>query len=207
MLRDRTAIAVASAAGVFMAVQYFIDLPATQSIYRAILNWMQVVFACALLVGVLAVIRNHLGRLARRPAERPYSLVLLGATTGMAILGFAGGIERGSAFLWTFEHLQAPMQSTVFSLLAFYIASAAYRGFRARSGESVILIVAALLVLVGRVPLGEWISGQFPAVSEWIVNVPALAAKRAILIGLGLGMITTALRVVAGVERTYLGGR
>ena len=99
------------------------------------------------------------------------------------------------------------MQSTVFSLLAFYVASAAYRGFRARSGESLILVIAAMIVLVGRVPLGDWISPYIPATADWVLNVPALAAKRAILIGIGLGMIATSLKVILGIERTYLGGR
>jgi len=197
----------ASAAGIFMAAQYFLNLPAAQSLYRTLLGWMQVIFACALLVGILAVIRSHVVRLIGRPRERFYSLVLLGAIVIMSIAGFSGGIERGSTFLWLFDHAQAPMQATVFSLLAFYITSAAYRGFRARSGESTVLIAAALIVTIGRVPLGEWISPYVPAAAQWIVDVPGLAAKRAILIGIGLGMVTTALKVIAGVERTYLGGR
>jgi hypothetical protein len=99
------------------------------------------------------------------------------------------------------------MQATVFSLLAFYIASAAYRGFRARSSELAILVIAAIIVLLGRVPVGEWMAPILPSVSDWVINVPALAAKRAILIGVGLGMIATSLKVIVGLERTYLGGR
>ena len=200
-------MAVASVAGMFMAAQYFIDTVPTAAVYRTLLSWMQIIFAFALLAGSLAVIRNHLVRLVRQPSDRIYSVILLLGIAATSVAGFAGGINRGSAFLWIFDHLQAPMQSTVFSLLAFYIASAAYRGFRARSGESAVLIIAAMVVLLGRVPLGEWISPRLSAGSEWIVNVPALAAKRAILIGIGLGMVATALKVIAGVERTYLGGR
>ncbi|HWO56023.1 MAG TPA: hypothetical protein VNN55_00470 [bacterium] len=207
MLRDRLTILTAATAGVFMVVQYFVTSPGMDATYRAILNWMQVIFACALMVGIAAVVKNHIVRLRRRRAERPYSLVLLASVAAMASMGFSGGIDQGSSFLWAFNHLQAPMQATVFSLLAFYVTSAAFRGFRARSVESAVLIAAGLIVLIGRVPLGEQISAQLPAAAEWIVNVPALAAKRAILIGIGLGMVATALKVIAGVERTYLGGR
>ena len=206
-LRDRLAMFTSSAAGGFMVVQYFVSAPWMDSIYSAILAWMQIIFACALIVGIGAVLKNHIIRLQRRPGDRLYSLLLLAAVFVMSLLGFSGGIDQGSSFLWVFNHLQAPMQATVFSLLAFYVTSAAFRGFRARSVESSILIIAGLIVLIGRVPLGELLTPHLPATADWIVNVPALAAKRAILIGIGLGMVATALKVIAGVERTYLGGR
>lgn len=207
LLRDRLAILTATAAGVFMTVQYFISAEWMDSTYRAILSWMQIIFACALLVGIGAVIKNHLTKIQRRPNERFYSAVLLVAVAFMSIVGFTGGIDQGSWFLWAFNTFQAPMQATVFSLLAFYVTSAAFRGFRARSIESAILIAAGMIVLIGRVPLGELITPHLPSAADWIVNVPALAAKRAILIGIGLGMVATALKVIVGVERTYLGGR
>lgn len=206
-LRDRLAIGAATICGVFMTLQYFVSTPAMDASYRVILSWVQIIFACALIVGIGAVVIHHWEKIRRRPAERPYSFVLLASIIAMAVAGFTGGIDQGSSFLWIFNHIQAPLQATVFSLLAFYVTSAAYRGFRARSVESVVLIVAALVVLIGRVPLGDMISARVPQAAEWIVNVPALAAKRALLIGIGLGMVATALRVIAGVERTYLGGR
>jgi hypothetical protein len=206
-MRDRLAIIVATVAGIFMTIQYFLASDLATSAYRTILNYMQIIFAFALIVGVIGVVRLHLQKLTRRSSEWPYSIVLLAGAALMTILGFSGGIDRGSAFLWVFDHWQAPMQSTVFSLLAFYVASAAYRGFRARSGESVVLVVAAMIVLIGRVPLGDWISPYIPDAADWVLTVPALAAKRAILIGIGLGMVATSLKVILGLERTYLGGR
>lgn len=190
-----------------MTVQYFVSASWMDATYRSILAWMQIIFACALIVGIGAVLKNHIVRIQKRPNERFYSAVLVVAVIVMSALGFSGGIDQGSSFLWVFNHLQAPMQATVFSLLAFYVTSAAFRGFRARSVESTILIGAGLIVLIGRVPLGDLITPHLPATADWIVNVPALAAKRAILIGIGLGMVATALKVISGVERTYMGGR
>lgn len=206
-MRDRSAILTATAAGIFMTVQYFLTSASATTAYRTILLWMQIIFAFALIVGVIGVARIHLLKLAQHRSGWIYSAVLLGGAALMAVLGFSGGIDRGSPFLWVFDHWQAPMQATVFSLLAFYVASAAFRGFRARSGESLMLVIAAMIVLIGRVPLGDWISPCIPITADWVLNVPALAAKRAILIGIGLGMIATSLKVILGLERTYLGGR
>ena len=111
------------------------------------------------------------------------------------------------AVQWAFENLLAPMQATVFSLLAFFVASASFRGFRARSISAAILLGTALLVLIGRTPLAENISSAIPDLTFWIKNYPSMAARRAILIGIGLGSMTTALRVILGIERTYLSGK
>ena len=66
--------------------------------------------------------------------------------------------------------------------------------------------------MLGRVPIGEFLAiplGEhrisIPAISTWILDVPNLAAKRGILIGVGLGMTATALKILLGIERTYLG--
>jgi hypothetical protein len=95
------------------------------------------------------------------------------------------------------------MQSTMFALLAFYVASASYRAFRARSFHAALLLVAGVIVMLGRVPLGEIIGLHH--LSSWILDYPNLAAKRGILMGVGLGMVATAIKIIVGIERTYLG--
>jgi len=206
MLR-KIPIAVCAVCGVFMAAQYFIISGPVSDLYGAVLDWMQIIFVCALLAGILQVVMSQLKNIARPGSGRVYSSIALAGIAVMVVLGFGWGISRGSPFLWMFDQVQAPMQTTVFSLLAFFVASAAYRGFRARHAESVVLVLAALIILLGRVPLGEMISPLVPQTVGWILDVPAMAAKRAILIGIGLGMTATAIKVIAGMERTYLGGR
>ncbi len=115
----------------------------------------------------------------------------------------AEGLEN-SMFRTFFDYVMMPILATMFSLLAFFIASAAYRAFRARNILSSLLLVAALLVMMRFNP---WIPGadQVAAASSWLMNVPNLAAQRAIVIGVGLGMVATALKVVLGIERSYMG--
>ncbi len=107
--------------------------------------------------------------------------------------------------MWAFENIQAPMQATVFALLAFFVASASLRGFRARSVPAAILLISALMALVSRSDLPGFLPHQIHEFIDWIRSYPSMAARRAILIGIGLGSVTTSLRVILGIERTWLG--
>ena len=165
----------------------------------------QVIYLFTLWVGALNLIRLHIQKSLPLKKEAYYSLVTLAGMGIMLIFGLTGGKDPGSAFSWLFNYVQVPMQATMFSLLAFFVASAAYRGFRARSKEATALLVVAALVMLGRVPIGNLLSEHLPDISNWILNFPSMAARRGILIGIGLGSVATALRIILGIERTYLG--
>jgi hypothetical protein len=113
----------------------------------------------------------------------------------------------GPGFKWLFDNVLVPLDATMFALLAFFMASAAYRTFRARTPEATVLLIVAVIVMLGRVPIGEMLYKQMPAVSEWFMMVPTIAAKRGILFGVALGSIATSLRIILGIERSHLGGK
>jgi hypothetical protein len=112
---------------------------------------------------------------------------------------------EGRPFTWLYDHLFAPANSTMFALLAFFIASAAFRAFRARNTEAALLLGAAILVMIGAVPIGRVIWSDFPELKTWIIEYANTAGRRAIIIGAALGAIATSLRVVLGLERSHLG--
>jgi MFS family permease len=109
-------------------------------------------------------------------------------------------------FIHSFEYVLIPIFATMFSLLAFFIASAAYRAFRARSIMATLLLLAAIIVMSRFNPFLEPIFGAYVAkTSNWLMNVPNLAAQRAIIMGIGLGIVATGLKVILGIERKYMG--
>ncbi len=205
MLKKRVPVAIGFVFGLFGLIQYYSPHPAVVSTYAELLDWVQVIFAFTLVVGVISIFRINLKKIGRREQYWGYSIVTIVALIVMAMAGFTGGTDTGTLFVWIFNNVQVPMQSTVFALLAFFVASAAYRGFRLRNREASILLIAALVIMLGRIPVGGMISEYIPRSADWILTVPSMSAKRAVLIGIGLGSITTALRVILGIERSYLG--
>lgn len=202
----RIPLIVCLVAGLIMFLQYFSAHPIARAMFNQVNDWWQIIFAFTLFVGVAAFINNSM-KAIRRGKERPFKTVSLLALISLPLMAIIGGTKIGSPFLWAFDNLQAPMQATVFSLLAFFVASASFRGFRARNLQATILLVAALIVLLGRMPIMAYLSDTIPELTYWIQDYPSMAARRAILIGIGLGSMTTALRVILGLERTYLRGQ
>jgi hypothetical protein len=119
-------------------------------------------------------------------------------------LWFMGGLES-YMYRHFFSFIMIPIQATMFALLAFFIASAAYRAFRARSILATVLLLGALVVMLRFNPFLGPLGEPMAKLADWILNVPNLAAKRAIIMGIGLGMVATALKVILGIERGYMG--
>jgi hypothetical protein len=88
----------------------------------------------------------------------------------------------------------------MFSLLAFYMAAAAYRAFRIRSAESALMMGAALLVMLGQIPFGIWVWDRFPEIRLWLLTVPNAAAFRGIAIGAAVAGLVMAFRMWLSIE-------
>lgn len=111
----------------------------------------------------------------------------------------------GRVFVWIYDHIFSPANATMFALLAFFVASAAFRAFRARNVEAALLLAAAIFMMLGRAPLGRAISDVLPDVAQWLLDVPSNGGRRAIMMGAAIGAIATGLRVILGIERSHLG--
>ncbi|MDA0975535.1 MAG: hypothetical protein O2927_06170, partial [Planctomycetota bacterium] len=109
-----------------------------------------------------------------------------------------------------------PLTSTMFAMLAFYVASAAFRAFRAKNVEAVLLLGTAFIILLGRTFAGVVLTGWIPAdgafaglrlenLSVYVMQVFNTAGNRAIIIGIALGIASTSLKILLGIDRSYLG--
>jgi len=216
-------------AGIIFLAQFFVPTRESSLANQHGANTVKVVIGFGYLIGLYSLTHLHWSRISRRQAGWGYSALVFVGLVPMLVFGLSGEAQKfanlvlgspttfgafqayepdgkGVVYTWLFENVLSSAQTTMFSMLAFFIASAAYRTFRARTPESAFLLVAAALVIFGRVPLSGLVSDFFPWIADQIMAGPNLAAKRGILIGVSLGMVGTALRVIFGIERAYIGG-
>ena len=199
-------LAICFVMGIFMMVQFFVPHPISTNAYNIVLKWIRIITIFALVLGVGSLSMHHTTKIRRRVTGWTFSIVTIIAMIVTAVIGLIGGVGRGSWLQVIFQNIYVPVNATMFSILAFYMASAAYRAFRARTKEATILLIAAFIVMLGMVPIGAAISKRLPELAEWILTVPNTAAKRGIIFGIALGGIATSIKIILGIERGWLGG-
>ena len=201
--------------GTMLVVALFIPHRPFPTLDSELSIWVDIIAVFAFILGGGNLLQVHVDRITRKHRDRFYSFVtiagfLITLAVGLAKVGGDPGlrgnyIAQGTWFKVIYDALFTPLQATMFSLLAFFVASASYRAFRAKTREATILLVAAFIILVGRTPLGYYLTFwlppplQFlhiPNLSSWILATPNMAGQRAIMIGIALGVIATSLKLI-----------
>ncbi len=183
-----------------------------EGILSLLSDWVVLLVAFALLVGLGNVLRVHIGRVMHGigVGERLNSAVLVVSALVVLLIGLYEGTPGGGATgitPWIFTWIYSPLGASLFALLAFFVLSAAFRTLRAGPSAAWVVLAVALLVIIGAAPWSQ--VAPFTPLADlynWIVTVPALAGTRGILLGAALGAIATSLRVLLGFDRPYTSG-
>jgi len=223
-MKRRIPLAIVFIFGVLGAIPFLIPHRIIQNAdneFRS--SILRIIVAFSLVLGVGSIIRHHFQKIRRKKENWQYSYITLIALVISAIIGLFGGIDaRGmlptqftvpfTEYVFRFDiqtlytNIMVPLAATMFSLLAFFMTSAAYRAFRARNVAATILLLSAFVVMLAAVPLVSSFFPKLSAFSEWILTVPNTAAKRGLLFGIALGSMATSLKIILGIERGWLGG-
>jgi hypothetical protein len=213
-------VIIAFLAGMLMWAQYFVPSGMSAKVLEVFTNnWLSIMSASALVLGILSAVHYHLSKIQLKRPGFGYSIVTLAVFAIMGVVGMfplhVPGFKEvstnpDSLYQWIFDYMYTPLAATMFSTLAFFIASAAFRAFRARSFEATALLLAGCIVMLGRVSIGEKIplplGWHLNDLSGWIFNNLNTAGQTGILLGIVLSQVAISLRVIFGIERTYMGG-
>jgi hypothetical protein len=173
-------------------------------------NFFVILGAMAWGMGLLSLGMVHWGNI-KKQREEWYGSVFFFVAVGVGIM--AGlGYQSENAWLKpvntvVFEYMLRPMGSTVFSLLAFHMTTAAYRAFRVKSGEALVMMFSAFIVMLGQIPIGLWLTHKLPnflwlpVISQWLLYIANSAAVRGMWFGMMVGAIAVGLRYWLSLER------
>jgi hypothetical protein len=210
--------------GLSLILAVFIPPEPFHTMNREFSVYFDIIAVFAFILGGGNLIRVHGNRIYRKTGDFKYSYVTLIGFLATLIIGIfkIGGppgiqgevMAEGSWFRFIFNAILTPLTATMFALLAFYVASASFRAFRAKTTEATILLTAGFIILLGRTFLGHYLTSwlpdalsflEIPNLANWIMAWPNTAGQRAIVIGIALGVVATSLRIILGIERSYLG--
>lgn len=190
-------------------------------------------------LGIYSLLRIHISKVLKFQKDWAYSLVLLVSLVLMSFFGYWDYVDRfgptGQAMAagytsgtWHFEQyandllfdgLFQQMEAGMFSMVAFYILSAAYRAFRAKSVEATILLTTALIVIlsvmgavafvwdgaVNNLPGGAGgLLGnlKLTVIAGWLKDSIQTPAIRGIDFGVGIGLLAMGLRLWLSMDQT-----
>lgn len=192
----------------------------------SVANISLVISAFAIGVGVISLLQLHTRLIARQRPGWGNSVVLVIAFIAMTVFGllkdyspkmaiFGSSVTSQEAFDFLFKGGLTNLGAATFSMIAFYIASAAYRAFRIRSVEATLLMAAALIIMLGAVffgtvltnwlpksPDNPWSNFRIENIAQWLLMEVNSAAQRGILFGLTIGLLATSLRLWLSLERS-----
>jgi uncharacterized membrane protein YkvI len=166
-MRREIPLIITGFVGFVYIVSFFIPHTPFNQMEGILTNWMLIIFAFAIWLGALNLLKVSLDKVSQKKRDWPYALVTIAGFFLIAIPGFlfSGGRrfqDPGTVFDYIYQNIYTPLSATMFAMLAFYVASASYRAFRARSKEATLLLLAAFFIMLGRVPIGDAISGFLP---------------------------------------------
>ncbi len=185
-----------------------------------------VIGAFAIGVGVISLLQLHTRAVARQRPGWGNSVVLIVMFLLMLVFGLlndyaphlrvlGSSVTSTDAFNFLFQGGLTNLGAATFSMIAFYIASAAYRAFRIRSLEATLLMGAALIVMLGSVffgtvltnwipkaPDNPWSNFRIENIAQWLLMQVNAPAQRGILFGLTVGLLATSLRLWLSLERS-----
>jgi len=198
-------LGIASVAVLFLFISFIYTNTTISNMETRLFQWGAVIIAISSVVGLANVLKIHVRHLSRKTSGQwYYSVVLIASVVIFLSIVFATGTTSIPTTV-LYQGTTRAMSSALHSLNLFYIVWAGYKALRFRTIDGSVLMTCAVLTMIGMIPLGPVIWPGFSFIAEWLATVVNTAGERAILIGVGLGTVLQAVRMIRGLERGFLG--
>ena len=194
------ATVVAIISGFVMLAMY---ISPAAGLRELILDWVTIMAAAALLIGVFNLISVHSKKVVEGSGLLNSSALIVAIILAFLIKFFDQEILPPE---WLLSNVIVPVESALMGVLVITLTYAAVRLIAQRPNVySVVFVLAAIITLGASTAIGLNIPLIRDVVKPFITHVLASAGARGILIGVALGTITTGLRIIMGIDRPYGG--
>lgn len=185
-------------------VPYFVNIPALDWFSGKLMTIGAVTNAFTIVIAVYSQYRRSGRFISERRKGWVYHIYLLLLMIFMVFNGLAFGQHVGG-YEWLLRAVVTPLSSVIYGILAFYMASAGARAFRARSPHAALLLIAGFVVLLYQAPLtGAFFPGIEPA-ATYLTNTFGMSVSRMFSISVSIGAIVLGVRMLTGREVAFLG--
>ena len=205
MIRRTLPMILASFSALLMVFEYFFRTTQGTWLAGTFRTWSIVIVSFTFLVAFIVTTIRHLRIIQKKtPREWIYSIIVLATLWSVTSLGIAMG-PRYPLYTWIFDNIVTSVYGAMIGSTAFFVASAGYRALRARTREAFVLLLSTVLVMLGNVTIGEVIWPGFGPISQWIMDVGVTSGTRGLVITIAFGFMALCLRIIAGLETSWLG--
>jgi cytochrome bd-type quinol oxidase subunit 2 len=207
-MRAPVSTAIAIAVAVILLLGSFLPIPMLQDVLQPyLLGCAVIVGGVATLIGIYNLLSVHMNKLRTPKEGNLYSLFLILAF----IVTLGAGLWFGPAdtrFQRVVTHIQVPVETSLLAVLAISLTYTSLRLLKQRHDIMAwVFVISTFVFLIATGGYLTLLMGDVPALHgliNFINNLP-LAGARGILLGVGLGSLTTGLRIVFGADRPYSG--
>jgi hypothetical protein len=204
-MRTRGLISAAVAIGIGFLLLLSLLVPGLEELRTRVLNWAVLLAAVALVMGLVNLFQLHLANVRNRERTLYSALLLVGmlVTFGITLWEGSGAVLPS----WIFANIQFPVETSLMAVLAVTLTLAAARLLQQRNDRmSIVFVVTLFILLLSSGPLfGLELPFLTRTVGPYITNFISVGALRGLLIGVALGTVATALRILIGADRPYSG--
>ena len=178
---------------------YFVS-PEANAIANELTVWNMNIYTFTLFVGLITIFARYLNGVRTRAQYWPYQLYAMVLIIVWTAMGSVAGLYSDlyqTAYLST----KITLHIAILGQLVFFMVSAGYRVLRIRNFRTALFAACMVSIIVLNAP---WLLGPFPAadkLSFWLLNNPAMAGQRALLLTGGVGGVILGIRLLLGLER------
>lgn len=191
--------AVLSASIIIAIASYLLSYQPLDNIVTTLLGYAVIIIAFSLPVGAINLIGRSVNNIRKRGKDWYLNVWMLSMVAIVSIAGVFFSVNN-QVYQWIYQNVSQPVGATLTALPAFFVVSAAYRAFRGRSYDSVLLLGCAVIVMLYNAPIGASLIPPVGDLGKWLSDYPQTTGSRIIFIGWGIGIIALCVRYIFGRE-------